>query len=34
MLLIAAGILILTGHLTILNMRALQLTPAWLWQRP
>jgi cytochrome c-type biogenesis protein len=33
MLLIALGILIWTGYLTILNTWALQLTPAWLWQR-
>lgn len=33
LLLIAVGILIFTGYLTVLNIWAIQLTPAWLWQR-
>lgn len=32
-LLILVGILIFTGYLTVLNTFALQLTPAWLWER-
>jgi cytochrome c-type biogenesis protein len=32
-LLILVGILIATGYLTVLNTFALQLTPAWLWER-
>jgi len=32
-LLILVGILISTGYLTVLNTFALQLTPAWLWER-
>jgi cytochrome c-type biogenesis protein len=33
LLLIAVGILIFTGYLTVLNTWAIQLTPAWLWER-
>ncbi|MGH8066653.1 MAG: cytochrome c biogenesis CcdA family protein [Candidatus Entotheonellia bacterium] len=33
LLLIAVGILIFTGHLAVLNTWAIQLTPAWLWER-
>ncbi|MBI3326766.1 MAG: cytochrome c biogenesis protein CcdA [Nitrospinae bacterium] len=33
LLLIAVGILIFTGYLTLLNTWAIQLTPAWLWER-
>ncbi len=33
LLLIAVGILIFSGYLTVLNSWAIQLTPAWLWQR-
>jgi cytochrome c-type biogenesis protein len=33
MLLILVGSLIFTGYLTLLNTIAIQLTPAWLWER-
>lgn len=33
LLLIAVGILIFTGYLTVLNTWVIQLTPAWLWER-
>lgn len=33
LLLIAVGALIFTGYLTVLNTWAIQLTPAWLWER-
>jgi cytochrome c-type biogenesis protein len=33
LLLILVGILIASGYLTVLNTFALQLTPAWLWER-
>jgi cytochrome c-type biogenesis protein len=33
LLLIAVGVLIFTGYLTVLNTWAIQLTPAWLWER-
>jgi hypothetical protein len=33
LLLIAVGVLIFTGYLTVLNSWAIQLTPAWLWER-
>jgi cytochrome c-type biogenesis protein len=33
LLLIAVGILIFTGYLTVLNTWAIQWTPAWLWER-
>jgi len=33
LLLMAVGVLIFTGYLTVLNTWAIQLTPAWLWQR-
>ena len=33
LLLIAVGILLFTGSLTVLNSWAIQLTPAWLWER-
>jgi len=33
LLLIAVGVLIFTGYLTILNTWTIQLTPAWLWER-
>jgi cytochrome c-type biogenesis protein len=32
-LLIAVGLLIFTGYLTLLNAWALQITPSWLWTR-
>jgi cytochrome c-type biogenesis protein len=32
-ILIAAGILLYTGYMTVLNSYALQLTPQWLWER-
>ena len=32
-LLIAVGILIFTGYLTLLNAWALRITPTWLWER-
>jgi cytochrome c-type biogenesis protein len=33
LVLIAVGVLIFTGYLTVLNTGAIQLTPAWLWER-
>jgi cytochrome c-type biogenesis protein len=33
LLLILVGVLIFTGYLTVLNTFAIQLTPAWLWER-
>ena len=33
LLLILVGFLIFTGYLTVLNTFAIQLTPAWLWER-
>jgi cytochrome c-type biogenesis protein len=32
-LLVVAGILLVTGYMTILNQYALRLTPQWLWSR-
>jgi cytochrome c-type biogenesis protein len=33
LLLMAVGVLIFTGYLTVLNTWAIQLTPSWLWER-
>ena len=33
LLLIAGGFVVFTGYLTVLNTWAIQLTPAWLWER-
>jgi cytochrome c-type biogenesis protein len=33
LLLIAVGVLIFAGYLTVLNTWAIQLTPSWLWER-
>jgi len=33
LLLMAMGVLLLTGYLTILNSYAIRLTPQWLWER-
>ena len=32
-LLVIAGILLVTGYMTILNQYAIKLTPQWLWSR-
>lgn len=33
LLLVAVGVLLVTGYMTVLNQYAIQLTPQWLWSR-
>jgi hypothetical protein len=33
LILVAIGVLLFTGYLTLLNSYLIGLTPAWLWER-